>query len=71
MQLSSTISIEAALYNENVVAWEHLIEPVIDMNSQQFSPWYFTIAIVPVSHFKSKYRDRNPIFSDFIGENLH
>ncbi|CAF1542330.1 unnamed protein product [Adineta steineri] len=48
LSLSSTVSIEAALFNERMLAWEPLIEPTIDASGSVLSPWCITCSIVPV-----------------------
>ncbi|CAF4149952.1 unnamed protein product, partial [Adineta steineri] len=48
LSLSSTVSIEAALFNERMLAWEPLIEPTIDASGSALSPWCITCSIVPV-----------------------
>ncbi|CAF3870792.1 unnamed protein product [Adineta steineri] len=42
MDISSTIYIELALFNENLLAWEPLIEPVLDDNGNVVCPWCIT-----------------------------
>ena len=49
MSLSSTVNVEAALFNERMVTWEPLIEPTIDSSGAVLSPWCITCSIVPVS----------------------
>jgi hypothetical protein len=49
MSLQSTINIEAALFNERVLAWEPLIEPTLDSGGTLLSSWCMTCSIVPVS----------------------
>ena len=49
MSLSSTMDIEAALYNEHLLSWEPLIEPTLDHNGK-YSPWNIVGSITPVSH---------------------
>lgn len=49
MILSSTINIEAALFNEYTHTWEPLIEPAIDQAGAHFSPWGVSCSIAPVS----------------------
>jgi hypothetical protein len=50
LSLSSTVNLEAALFNERMLAWEPLIEPTIDSSGAILSPWCITCSIVPVSH---------------------
>ena len=49
MTLSLGMSIEAALYNEHTLAWEPLIEPILNENKTHLSPWSVTCSITPVS----------------------
>ncbi|CAF4137741.1 unnamed protein product, partial [Adineta steineri] len=48
LSLSSTVNIEAALFNERMLSWEPLIEPTIDASGSVLSPWCITCSIVPV-----------------------
>jgi hypothetical protein len=54
MSLSSTVNVEAALYNERIVAWEPLIEPTVEPGRKNLSPWCITCSIVPVSILGNK-----------------
>ncbi|CAF4508473.1 unnamed protein product, partial [Rotaria socialis] len=45
--LSSTVNIEAALFNEYMLAWEPLIEPIIDSTRAILSPWCIACSVVP------------------------
>ncbi|CAF1260195.1 unnamed protein product [Adineta steineri] len=56
LSLSSTVSIEAALFNERMLAWEPLIEPTIDASGSILSPWCITCSIVPVLPLTEKSR---------------
>ncbi|CAF3775950.1 unnamed protein product, partial [Rotaria magnacalcarata] len=47
LTLSSTVNIEAALFNEHMAAWEPLIEPTIDSSGAILSPWCLTCSVVP------------------------
>ncbi|UJR35157.1 hypothetical protein I4U23_027926 [Adineta vaga] len=47
LSLSSTVNVEAALFNERMLAWEPLIEPTIDASGSVLSPWCITCSIVP------------------------
>ncbi|CAF0895845.1 unnamed protein product [Rotaria sp. Silwood1] len=47
MSLASTVNVEAALYNENRLSWEPLIEPTIVSEGAGLSPWCITCSIVP------------------------
>ncbi len=49
LSLSSTVNLEAALFNERMLAWEPLIEPTTDASGSILSPWCITCSIVPVS----------------------
>lgn len=49
MSLQSTLNLEAALFNEHVLAWEPLIEPTYDNGGSKLSPWGLTCNILPVS----------------------
>lgn len=51
MVLSSTINIEAALFNEHTFTWEPLIEPAIDPAGNHFTPWGVSCSIAPVSTY--------------------
>ena len=51
MHLSSTVFIEAALFNEHTLAWEPFIEPTVDDAGRLLSPWGLKCAINPVSLF--------------------
>jgi hypothetical protein len=48
MSLQSTINVEAALYNEHMLAWEPLIEPTYEYGGKILSPWCLTCQIAPV-----------------------
>jgi len=48
MSLQSTVSVEAALFNEHMLAWEPLIEPTFDSGGARPSPWGLTCSITPV-----------------------
>lgn len=54
LTLSSTVNVEAALFNERMLAWEPLIEPTIDSSGSVLSPWCITCSIVPVSILRIK-----------------
>ncbi|CAF0945953.1 unnamed protein product [Adineta ricciae] len=54
MSLQSTMNIEAALYNEHVLAWEPLIEPLTDASGKTFSPWSLNCSIIPALPFTEK-----------------
>ena len=43
------LNIEAALFNERMLAWEPLIEPTIESGQTALSPWCVTCSILPVS----------------------
>ncbi|CAF1245225.1 unnamed protein product [Adineta ricciae] len=47
LSLSATVNVEAALFNERMLAWEPLIEPTIDSNGSILSPWCIICSIVP------------------------
>ncbi|CAF1265249.1 unnamed protein product [Rotaria sordida] len=47
MSLASTINVEAALFNENTLSWEPLIEPTVAFEGARISPWCITCSIVP------------------------
>lgn len=49
ISLSSTVNVEAALFNERMLAWEPFIEPTMDSSGSILSPWCITCSIVPVS----------------------
>ncbi|CAF3740023.1 unnamed protein product, partial [Rotaria sordida] len=42
MSISSKIHVELALFNDNLLAWEPLIEPVINENGDVVCPWCIT-----------------------------
>ncbi|CAF0751812.1 unnamed protein product [Rotaria sordida] len=48
LSLSSTVNVEAALFNEHILTWEPLIEPTINETGSVLSPWCITCSIVPV-----------------------
>ncbi|CAF4199282.1 unnamed protein product, partial [Adineta steineri] len=54
LSLSSTVNIEAALFNERMLAWEPLIEPTIDASGSVLSPWCITCSIVPITDEETK-----------------
>ncbi len=49
MMLESTVNIEAALFNERMVAWEPLIEPTRETGTTRYTPWCLNCSILPVS----------------------
>ncbi len=49
LSLSSTVHVEAALFNERMFTWEPLIEPTIDERGTNLSPWCITCSILPLS----------------------
>jgi hypothetical protein len=49
MSLASTVNVEAALYNESMLAWEPLIEPTYEFGGKILSPWCLTCQIATVS----------------------
>jgi hypothetical protein len=60
MSLSSTVYIEAALYNEHTLVWEPFIEPAVDSAGRLISPWGLICSITPVSPYT------NPVSSSRI-----
>jgi hypothetical protein len=56
MTLSSTMDIEAALYNEHTLAWEPFIEPTLRKNGSRLAPWNITCSIKPVSLINRSFR---------------
>ncbi|CAF4190264.1 unnamed protein product [Rotaria sp. Silwood2] len=62
MNMSSSVNIEAALYNEHMFTWEPLIEPTMNSDGLHFTPWSLTYTVSPtlsstetnVSPMKSK-----------------
>ncbi|CAF3380389.1 unnamed protein product [Rotaria sp. Silwood1] len=48
LSLSSTVNVEAALFNERMLTWEPLIEPTINETGNTSSPWCITCSIIPV-----------------------
>ena len=51
MTVLLNINIEVALFNENVLSWESLIEPSIDPVGYRRSPWGITCSIAPVGTY--------------------
>ncbi|CAF3667368.1 unnamed protein product [Rotaria sp. Silwood1] len=49
MNMTSSVNIEAALYNEHTLTWEPLIEPTMNFNGLRFTPWSLTYTVSPVS----------------------
>ncbi|CAF4998325.1 unnamed protein product, partial [Rotaria sp. Silwood1] len=47
LSLSSTVNVEAALFNERMLTWEPLIEPTINETGNTSSPWCITCSIIP------------------------
>ncbi|CAF3768117.1 unnamed protein product [Adineta steineri] len=39
LSITASIQIELALFNDHLLAWEPLIEPIIDQRSHNISPW--------------------------------
>ncbi|CAF4323084.1 unnamed protein product [Rotaria sp. Silwood2] len=54
MSLASTVNVEAALYNENTLSWEPLIEPTIVSEGTDVSPWCITCSILPTLSLTDK-----------------
>ncbi|CAF4497379.1 unnamed protein product [Rotaria socialis] len=48
MTASLTMDIEAALYNEHTLAWEPLIEPILDENQMHLAPLSVMCSIKPI-----------------------
>ena len=46
---SLELNIEAALYNEHILAWEPFIEPIVESNQTHLSPCTIICSIKPVS----------------------
>jgi hypothetical protein len=49
--VSSTIQVELALFNDHLLAWEPLIEPIIDERGVVQSPWAITCETINVFLF--------------------
>ena len=49
MILLTSVNIEAALFNEHVLAWEPLIEPTFELHAPKPTPWCITCSIAPVN----------------------
>ena len=49
MTLLASVNVEAALFNEHVLAWEPLIEPTFEYHAAKPTPWCITCSIAPVS----------------------
>lgn len=45
MDMTTSVTIEAALYNEHSLVWEPLIEPTIDSNGFRYMPWLLTYSV--------------------------
>ncbi|CAF1648366.1 unnamed protein product, partial [Rotaria sordida] len=45
MNVTSSVNIEAALYNEHTLTWEPLIEPTMDSDGLRFIPWSLTYTV--------------------------
>jgi hypothetical protein len=52
MDISSRIQIELALFNDHILAWEPLIEPIIDERGEVISPWCITCSMMSVSRLR-------------------
>ena len=39
INVGASLSIELALFNDHLLAWEPLIEPIIDQRGEVLSPW--------------------------------
>ncbi|CAF5173433.1 unnamed protein product, partial [Rotaria magnacalcarata] len=48
MTTSLTMDVEAALYNEHTLAWEPLIEPILDENQTHLAPLSVICSIKPI-----------------------
>jgi hypothetical protein len=49
MSIYSRIHVEIALFNDHILAWEPLIEPIIDERGDIISPWSITCSTMTVS----------------------
>jgi hypothetical protein len=50
MNISSRIQVELALFNDHLLAWESLIEPIVDERGEIISPWCIRCSTVTVSY---------------------
>jgi hypothetical protein len=71
MNLSLSMDIEAALYNERTLTWEPFIEPVIHKSTGHLTPWNMTCSIKPVSQsiFNNDFIDLIRCFRIWMVEN--
>jgi hypothetical protein len=49
MSIYSRVQVEIALFNDRILAWEPLIEPIIDERGEIISPWSITCSTMIVS----------------------
>ena len=49
LTISSNVEVELALFNDHLLAWEPLIEPIIDEYGNVQSPWTITCETIQVS----------------------
>ncbi len=56
INISSRIQIELALFNDHILAWEPLIEPIIDERGKVVSPWCMTCSTITVSREMSEFK---------------
>jgi hypothetical protein len=53
--ITSSIEIELALFNDHLLAWEPLIEPIIDERGILISPWTINCQTIQVFIYISIY----------------
>ena len=51
MDLSSRIEVELALFNDRILSWESLIDPIVNQRGHILSPWYITCSTNSRRHF--------------------
>ena len=49
--MSSFVQVELALFNDHLLAWEPLIEPIINHRGNVQSPWTISCETIQVIHF--------------------
>jgi len=52
MSIYSRIQVEIALFNDHILAWEPLIEPIIDERGDIISPWSIICSTMTVSSMR-------------------
>lgn len=49
LSLTSSVNVEAALFNDRMLTWEPLVEPTLAPGGSNLTPWCIACSIVPVS----------------------